>query len=40
MVALVLMGAEQRGHEYLYKALDYVAKGRVRVMTERFLWMI
>lgn len=36
MVALGLMGAEQRSREYLYEALDYVAKGKVRVMTETF----
>jgi D-arabinose 1-dehydrogenase-like Zn-dependent alcohol dehydrogenase len=30
------MGAEQSGHEYLYEALDYVSKGKVRVMTETF----
>lgn len=30
------MGAEQSGREYLYEALDYVAKGKVRVMTETF----
>jgi D-arabinose 1-dehydrogenase-like Zn-dependent alcohol dehydrogenase len=26
----------QNDREYLYEALDYVAKGRVRVMTESF----
>jgi alcohol dehydrogenase len=36
LVALGLMGAEQRSREYLYEALDYVAKGKVRVMTETF----
>jgi hypothetical protein len=34
------MSAEQSGREYLYEALDYVAKGKVRVMTETFPWMI
>jgi alcohol dehydrogenase len=36
LVALGLMGSEQRSREYLYEALDYVAKGKVRVMTETF----
>jgi alcohol dehydrogenase len=36
LVALGLMGAEQRSRKYLYEALDYVAKGKVRVMTETF----
>lgn len=31
------MGAEQRSREYLYEALDYVEKGKVKVMTETFL---
>jgi D-arabinose 1-dehydrogenase-like Zn-dependent alcohol dehydrogenase len=30
------MSAKQSGREYLYEALDYVAKGKVRVMTETF----
>jgi alcohol dehydrogenase len=33
---LGLMGTEQSGREYLYEALDYVEKGKVKVMTETF----
>lgn len=36
LVLLKLKGAEQSGREYLYEALEYVAKGKVRVMTETF----
>jgi hypothetical protein len=36
LVVLELKGAEQSGRKYLYEALDYVAKGKVRVMTETF----
>ena len=36
LVVLGLMSAEQSGREYLYEALDYVAKGKVRVMTQTF----
>jgi hypothetical protein len=36
LVVLELKGAEQTGREYLYEALEYVAKGKVRVMTETF----
>jgi D-arabinose 1-dehydrogenase-like Zn-dependent alcohol dehydrogenase len=31
-----IIGSTQNGREYLYEALDYVAKGKVRVMTETF----
>ena len=31
------MGSQQNGREYLYGALDYVAKGKVKVMAETFL---
>ena len=31
-----MIGSLQNGREYLYEALDYVAKGKVRVMTEIF----
>jgi alcohol dehydrogenase len=31
-----IIGSQQNGIEYLYEALDLVAKGKVRVMTERF----
>jgi alcohol dehydrogenase len=33
---LQIMGSQQNGREYLYEALDYVAKGKVKVMTETF----
>jgi len=33
---LGLMGTEQSGREYLYEALDYVEKGKVKVMIETF----
>jgi D-arabinose 1-dehydrogenase-like Zn-dependent alcohol dehydrogenase len=36
LVVLGLTSAEQSGREYLYEALDYVAKGKVSVMTETF----
>jgi D-arabinose 1-dehydrogenase-like Zn-dependent alcohol dehydrogenase len=29
-------GSNQNGREYLYEALDYVAKGKVKVMAETF----
>jgi alcohol dehydrogenase len=31
-----LMGSSQNGREYLYEALDYAAKGKVKVMEETF----
>jgi len=31
-----VIGSTQNGREYLYEALDYVAKGKVKVMTEIF----
>jgi len=31
-----MIGSQQNGVEYLYEALDYVAKGKVKVMTETF----
>jgi alcohol dehydrogenase len=31
-----IIGSNQNGREYLYEALDYVAKGKVKVMTETF----
>ena len=31
-----IIGSLQNDREYLYEALDYVAKGKVRVMTESF----
>jgi alcohol dehydrogenase len=36
LVVLGLKGAEQSGHEYLYEALDYILKGKVKVLTETF----
>ncbi len=33
---LQIMGSQQNGREYLYEALDYVAKGKVKVMAETF----
>ena len=31
-----LIGSQQNGREYLYEALDYVSKGKVKVMAETF----
>jgi alcohol dehydrogenase len=31
-----IIGSSQNGREYLYEALDYVAKGKVKVMAEAF----
>jgi alcohol dehydrogenase len=31
-----IIGSNQNGREYLYEALDYVAKGKVKVMAESF----
>lgn len=31
-----ILGSQQNGIEYLYEALDLVAKGKVKVMTETF----
>ena len=31
-----IIGSSQNGREYLYEALDYVAKGKVKVMVETF----
>lgn len=31
-----IVGSQQNGREYLYEALDYVAKGKVKVLTETF----
>ncbi|MEO9363486.1 MAG: alcohol dehydrogenase catalytic domain-containing protein [Nitrososphaera sp.] len=33
---LQIIGSSQNGREYLYEALDYVAKGKVKVMTETY----
>jgi D-arabinose 1-dehydrogenase-like Zn-dependent alcohol dehydrogenase len=31
-----IMGSQQNSREYLYEALDYVAKGKVKVITETY----
>jgi alcohol dehydrogenase len=31
-----IIGSQQNGTEYLYEALDFAAKGKVKVMTETF----
>lgn len=31
-----IVGSTQNGSEYLYEALDYVAKGKVKVITETY----
>lgn len=31
-----IIGSQQNGNEYLYEALDYVAKGKVKVITETY----
>ena len=36
MQRLQILGSNQNGQEYLYEALDYVAKGKVKVMAETF----
>ena len=36
MRRLKIVGSQQNGREYLYEALDYVAKGRVRVVAETY----
>ena len=36
MNRLQIMGSNQNGREYLYEALDYVAKGKVKVIEETF----
>src|SRR2546426_1441838 len=36
MQRLQILGSNQNGREYLYEALDYVARGKVKVMAETF----
>lgn len=36
MRRLKILGSQQNGREYLYEALDYVAKGKVKVVTETY----
>ena len=31
-----ILGQPKMGHEYLYEALDYVAKGKVKIISETF----
>jgi len=31
-----VLGSQQNGPEYLYEALDYAAKGKVKVMAETY----
>jgi len=31
-----IVGSQQNGREYLYEALDYVAKGKVKVIAETY----
>jgi alcohol dehydrogenase len=31
-----IIGSQQNDHEYLYEALDYVAKGKVKVIAETY----
>ena len=33
---LQIIGSQQNDREYLYEALDYIAKGKVKVMIETF----
>ena len=36
MHRLQIIGSQQNNREYLYEALDYVAKGKVKIMAETF----
>jgi len=36
MRRLKIVGSQQNGREYLYEALDYAAKGKVKVVAETF----
>jgi len=36
MKRIQIVGSQQNGREYLYEALDFVARGKVRVMTETY----
>ncbi len=36
MTRAKIMGSQQNSREYLYEALDYVAKGKVKVITETY----
>jgi alcohol dehydrogenase len=36
MRRIKIVGSQQNGHEYLYEALDYAAKGKVKVITETY----
>jgi D-arabinose 1-dehydrogenase-like Zn-dependent alcohol dehydrogenase len=36
LVRIKIIGSQQNGREYLYEALDYVAKGKVKVFVETY----
>ena len=36
MRRIKIVGSQQNGREYLYEALDYAAKGKVKVVAETF----
>src|SRR5262249_58275337 len=36
MRRMKIVGSQQNGREYLYEALDYAAKGKVKVMAETY----
>jgi alcohol dehydrogenase len=36
MRRLKIIGSQQNGREYLYEALDYAAKGKVKVIAETY----
>ena len=36
MRRIKIVGSQQNGREYLYEALDYAAKGKVKVMAETY----
>ena len=36
MRRIQVIGSQQNGREYLYEALDYVAKGKVKVVEETY----
>jgi len=36
MRRIKIVGSQQNGREYLYEALDYVAKGKVKVVAETY----
>jgi len=36
MRRIKIVGSQQNGREYLYEALDYAAKGKVKVVAETY----